>query len=162
MTFCFLYFLFALFFPLFLLLMQVLPHERQIQGPEQRWGNSVLIIKYEYEYYSAPQKWPNTNMKIMRFSKMTKYEFIRPSKNDRIKRQIQGHEHRWANKLWWSNTNTNIIQPNKNDQIRIQIFSASQKWLNTYTNTNMNIIQLSKWPILKKDQIRLKISGGIC
>ena len=54
---------------------------------DQRWANSVLVT--EYEYYSASQKWPNTNTNIIRlskkdriririlfgFPKMTEYEY---------------------------------------------------------------------------------------
>ena len=35
----------------------------------QRWANSVLMTKYEYEYYSTFQKWPNTNTNFIRFEK---------------------------------------------------------------------------------------------
>ena len=31
------------------------------------------MTEYEYKYYSAFQKWPNTN--IIRLSKMTEYEY---------------------------------------------------------------------------------------
>ena len=79
---------------------------------DQRWANSVLVT--EYEYYSASQKWPNTNTNIIRlpkydririlfgFPKMTKYEFKYYSVPQK-----------------WPNTNTNIIWVSKNDQIQI-------------------------------------------
>ena len=51
----------------------------------QRWENSVLMTKYEYEYYSVSQKWPNTNIIwfpknyririLFGFPKMTEYEY---------------------------------------------------------------------------------------
>ena len=90
----------------------------------QRWANSVLRTKYEYEYYSSSKKWPITNTNIIRLSqtdriririlfglpKMTEYEYeyySAPQKRP--------------------NTNTNIIRLSKNDRIRIQISMDSLK-----------------------------------
>ena len=72
------------------------------------------MTEYEYEYYSAFQKGPNTNTNIIRFSK-----------NDRI-RILFGFtkmtEYEYEYYLTFQkgpNTNTNIIQFHKNDRIRI-------------------------------------------
>ena len=43
--------------------------DNKVVGAAQRWGNSVLITEYEYEYYSVSQKWPNTNTNIIWFPK---------------------------------------------------------------------------------------------
>ena len=74
------------------------------------------MTEYEYEYYSVSQKWPNTNMNIIRFHK-----------NDRIRIRIlfgvpkmTEYEYEYYSAFQKGpNTNTNIIQFSKNDRIRI-------------------------------------------
>ena len=111
----------------------------------QRWANSVLMTEYEYEYYSASQKWPNTNTNIIRFPKnyriqirilfgflkMTEYEY----------------EYYSVSQKW---PNTNIIRLSKKDRIRIRIlfgfpkmtenkyYSDSQKYIAEKSQTNAN------------------------
>ena len=87
-----------------------IPQELTRQRPVvQRWANSVLMTEYEYEYYSASQKWPNTNTNIIRFPK-----------NDRIririlfgfpKRTEYEYEYYSVFQIW---PNTNIIRIPKN------------------------------------------------
>ena len=99
------------------------PESSQNQwGVAQRWANCVLMTKYEYEYYSISQKWPNTNTNIIWFPKNDEYYSVSQK---------------------WPKTNTNIIQLPINDQIQIRISfpftimteykynSASPKWSNS-------------------------------
>ena len=39
----------------------------------QRWVNSVLMTKYEYDYHSTSQKWSNANTNIIK--KIINYEY---------------------------------------------------------------------------------------
>ena len=72
------------------------------------------MTEYEYEYYSASQKGPNTNTNI-----------IRLLKNDRIRIRILFDFPKMTEYEYYSvsqkgtNTNTNIIRFSKNDRIRI-------------------------------------------
>ena len=115
----------------------------------QRWANSVLMTEYEYEYYSASQKWPNTNTNI-----------IRVPKNDRIRiwilfgfPKITEYEYEYysvSQKL--PNTNTNIIRLSKKDRIRIlfsfpkmtkyKYYSDSQKYIAEKSQTNANSVSI--------------------
>ena len=64
--------------------------------PFQRWANSVLVTEYEYEYYLAFQKWPNTNTNSIRFVKNARIQIqiplfgvdSRDAKSDRCGRYI--------------------------------------------------------------------------
>ena len=40
----------------------------------QRWANTVFWTKYDYEYYSESEFWPNTNTNNIRSFRMRKYE----------------------------------------------------------------------------------------
>ena len=69
------------------------------------------MTEYEYEYYSAFQKWPNTNMNIIWLCKIYEYEY-----------KYYSAFQKWPN--------TNIIRLSKNDQIRIRIlFSFPKKFI---------------------------------
>jgi len=82
------------------------------------------MAKYEYKYYSVSQKWPNTNMNIIRFPK-----------NDRIRIRI-------------------LFSFPKTTKYKYEYYSANQKWLITniirlpnnvqILLTNANFVELLK------------------
>ena len=95
------------------------------------------MTKYEYEYYSASQKGPNTNTNIIRLLKITEYEYEYYS----VSRK-------------WPNTNTNIIRLPKKDRIRIRILFGftkkdririlfgSQKYIAKKSKKNANSVSM--------------------
>jgi len=93
-------------------------------GEVQKWANSVLMTEYEYEYYSSPKKWPNTNTNIIRLSKTDRIRirilFGLPKMTEYEYEYYSAPQKR-------PNTNTNIIRLSKNDRIRIRILLDSLK-----------------------------------
>ena len=91
------------------------------------------MTEYEYEYYSAFQKWPNTNTNIIRLSKMTEYEYEYYSAFQK-----------------WPNTNTNIIRLPKNFEVWKHILKCLAEKSQTNANSVsmqscMHTIQVNIW-----------------
>ena len=94
----------------------------------QRWANSVLMAKYEYQYYSVSQKWSDTNTNNIRYSKYYRIQIRILFSVPKVPK-----------------INTNIIWFTKNDRIRISFifpkmtehkywyYLVSQKWPNVNT-----------------------------